>query len=130
MSRINWKELLEHKGDALLTLLYDTEKCFWRAIQGIWFFIIKKLPELLRELLAWLYETFFYACRVAIRLSRVIGLFLAWAFLVFIPVSVCPNSYTVAWLLLALVGSVWGAQREFKKHKPAKINKEVSHARA
>lgn len=131
MSRINWKQLMEHEGDALLTWLRDAEEGCVRAIQGIWLFFVKAIPELFHDFLRWLQKGFLYACRVAVRISRLAALFAAWAVIVFVPVVVYMNFVTAAWAVLAFVGSAYGMQRRIKMKKGATaFQKEARHARA
>jgi hypothetical protein len=131
MSRINWTKLLEHEGDALLTWLREAEDGCTRAIRGIWLFIVTKIPELLRHFLTWLYEMFFYVCRVTVRVARFAVLFTLLLGIIFGPLVVYPGIVTGAWAVLAFVGSIYGAQRQIKKHNGAKgFQKEVGHARA
>jgi hypothetical protein len=121
---------MQNEGDELLAFLERLEGTVARMIRGIWTFIWTRIPELLRQFFDWLQLQLFYACRVAVRLSRVAGLFVAWTVLVLGPVYIFPGLLTVAWLLLALAGSVWGGQREIKKHRNQTSTKETSHARA
>jgi hypothetical protein len=116
MSPINWKNLLEHEGDAFLSFLERLEDSFIRMIRGIAIFIWKKIPELFRHVLSWLQLKMIYVSRVVVRLGRVAGVFLAWVGIVFGPIAVYPGIVTFAWLTLAIVGSVWGIQRQLKKH--------------
>lgn len=131
MSQINWKSLMEHEGDTLLTWLHEAEEGCKRAIYGIWLFIVRKIPALFRHVLAWLQEKFLYACRVAVRVARLAGIFVAWLAIVFGPLVAYAGIVTGAWMVIALAGSVYGVQRQIKKHNNAwPFNKETSHARA
>jgi len=131
MKRINWREIFEHKGDAFLTFLHDLEQCCRRAIHGIWLFIVKKIPELFRDLLTWLYETFFYTCRVAVRVARLAGVFAAWLIVVFGPFALFSGPVAVTWAVLAIAGSVYGVQRQVKKQSVVQERqKELFRARA
>jgi hypothetical protein len=125
----NWKHLLEHEGDAILSWLESTEAEFVRMIYGIWLFIRMRIPELFRRFIEWLKEKFAYAFRVVFRLARVVVAFVACVAIVFGPLVVYPNAVTELWLILALTGSVWGYRRQLKNHtlvRPA--GKEHDHA--
>jgi hypothetical protein len=130
MRQVNWKNLMAHEGDAVLTWLKTTEEEFVRMIHGIWLFICTQIPELFRRFIDWLAEKFADACRFVIRLARLTAVFVAWAAIVFGPLVVYASIITVLWLVLALAGSVWGFRRQMKRHRVVEtFNKEVYRAR-
>jgi hypothetical protein len=131
MSRINWSELLEHKGDAVLTWLHECEECCRRGIQGIWLFIVRKIPDLCRHLVAWLEKQCFYALRVAVRASRVAGMLIGWLLIVFGPLAMYPGILTGSWMVLSITGSVWHLRLHFRKSRTTSASgKERVYARA
>ena len=131
MSRINWSELLEHRGDELLTWLHDVEQWCKRAIRGIWLFIVRKLPRLFREFMQWLEKHCFYALRVAVRLSRILGLLACLALIVLGPAIVYPGLLTFCWLVLSVTGAIWYVQtRPLETTTVSLSRKEQNHARA
>jgi hypothetical protein len=118
-----------HEGDETLAFLRKLEQGFLRAIHGIGVFIWKKIPALARRFAAWLRETCAYAYLVGVRVARVVGLFLAWAAIVFGPLILCFGWITGVWTLLALVGSAWGVNRQIRKGQGAwTMWKEDAHA--
>ena len=110
-----WKTLLAYEGDALLTFLKTVEDSFVRMIYGIRLFIWKRIPELLWDFLIWLKVKCFHVIRIVIRLSRVIAVITVWLIIVFAPVALFSNVFTLAWTAVALIGSVWGYRRQIKK---------------
>lgn len=128
MSRINWNHWLEHEGDELLTWLHESEQAVKRAIQGVWKFLVMKIPELCRHLLVWLEGKCIYACRVATRVARLAGLALVWLLIAGGPLAVYPGVITGAWGALVLAGSWWGLQRQHVKQQRVTIT-EMKGAR-
>jgi hypothetical protein len=123
--------LLEHKGDALLTWLHECEECCRRAIQGIWLFIVRKIPNLARNVVIWLEKQCFYALRVAVRASRVAGILIGWLLIVFGPLVFYPGLLTGAWTVLSITGSVWHVRLHIRKNRIAsKGGKERIYVRA
>jgi hypothetical protein len=119
-----------YEGDALLTFLKTVEDSFVRMICGICLFIWKRIPELLWDFLIWLREKCFHAIRIVIRLSRVTAVITVWLMIVFAPVAFFPNVFTMAWMAVALIGSVWGFRRQIKKQTVVvTLMRENSNAR-
>jgi hypothetical protein len=108
---------LKHEGDEILTFLHTVEEGLVRAIHGIWLFIWLKIPELARLLFSWLQVQCIYVFRIALRVARIAGIFIAWALIVFGPVAIYAGILTGLWSALAFGASIWGVQRQLKKHQ-------------
>jgi hypothetical protein len=128
MSCFDWKRWMEHEDDALLTRLHAIEEALKRALRGIAAFIVERIPELCRRLLGWLQEKFTYACRVAVRLARVAAFAVALLAIVFTPLVIYPGIVTGFWAAIAIAGSLYGAQRQIRKHQAVWTRKEQFHA--
>jgi hypothetical protein len=96
MSRMNWNRWLEHEGDELLTWLHESEKKAIRALFGIGHFVVRKIPELCRQLL---------------------GLLVALGLIVFGPLGIYPGILTGGWAVVAIVGSWWGLSRQIRRQR-------------
>lgn len=117
MARFNWKDLHAHEGDALLTWLHESEEKAKRAIFGIGHFIVRKIPELCRQLFEFLHVKLIYAAKVATRISRLAGLLGALALIVFGPLAIYPGILTGGWAVVAIVGSWWGLSRQIRRQR-------------
>ena len=124
MSRMNWKSLLAHEGDVLLTWLHDVEHSLWRMLTGIWAFIRRRIPQFFRSLLDWLNSKAIYAFRVTIRLARIVSIAGAWLAILIAPLAIFPGLLTGAWCIVAVWGSVWGLRRQLKNQNTVQITRK------
>lgn len=101
--------------------LADIEEMLWRMVCGVFHFAFHRLPE-------WVYRTLLDTVGpLTIRLIRVLVVFALWLAIVFSPVIIAaklslPSSgdmAAAAWLVLALIGSIWGCYRLAKKRRSA-----------
>jgi thiol:disulfide interchange protein len=101
--------------------LADVEDGGWRMIRGVFRFAFHRLPE-------WVCRTLLDTVGpVTIRLIRVLVVFTLWLAIVFGPVLIAAKlslpswgkMAAAAWLVLALIGSIWGRYRLAKKRRAA-----------
>lgn len=131
MARINWKRVMDHRGDVLLTRLHDLEVELLAGLRGIGHFLVKRVPELLRELEAWMRVQFAYGIRVAIRIGRLLGVILALLAIVFGPLVAFPGFLTGIWAVVAMAGAWWGLDRHSKNLSLKwSVRKEATRARS
>jgi hypothetical protein len=102
--------------------LADVEDGCWRMIKGVFRFAFHRLPE-------WVYRTLLDTVGpVTIRLIRVLVVFSLWLAVVIGPAigvaklnlpfwGVCATT----WLVLAMIGSIWGRNRLTKKRRAAEL---------
>jgi thiol:disulfide interchange protein len=110
------KEIVSMNSSFCLWLA-DIEDTLWRMVQGVFHFAFLRLPE-------WVYRTLIDTVGPAtVRLFRALAVFSLWLAIVFGPViiatKVSPPFWgdvcAAAWLVLAIVGSIWGRYRLTKK---------------
>jgi hypothetical protein len=105
-------------GTTFYQWLVEAEECLVRMIRGVFRFI-EEFPTCVYRFIV---ET---AGPVAIRTCRVMGLAFLWLMLLFGPlVLACACNFggfwtlaSLAWSVVAIVGSVWGLNRAVKKRK-------------
>lgn len=99
--------------------LCQAEEDLQRMIRGIFRFVIEELP---RRFCRFIVET---VGPLSIRICRVLGLACLWLLIVFGPVWVLGFGgllwalMSITWVVLALVGSVWGLKYAAKKRRAA-----------
>ena len=118
MSRSNWKLWIVGNDDVnqhgILMFLRDIEDFFLRMIRGIVAFLVERVPKFFRVMLDWLHAKFVLSVRIAVRLVRVGIVVISWLAIVFGPITLYPGIVSVNWMVLALIGSVWGLRRQLK----------------
>jgi hypothetical protein len=105
-------------GTALYQWLVEAEESLMRMIRGVFRFM-EEFPSCVYRFIV---ET---AAPVAIRTCRVLGLACLWLMLLFGPIVVaCACGFggfwtlaSLAWAVVAIIGSVWGLNRAVKKRK-------------
>lgn len=90
--------------------LAEVEELLWRMIYGVFRFTFQRLPE-------WVYHTLLDTVGpAAVRLTRVLAVLCLWLAVLFVP-AICLGKLggpfwgtcgVLAWLALAITGSVWG----------------------
>jgi hypothetical protein len=107
-------------SSAFYQWLVDAEDSLVRMIRGVFRFI-EEFPTCVYRLIV---ET---AAPIAIRTCRVLCLACLWLMLLFSPITLaCACSVngfwtwvSLAWAVMAIIGSVWGLNRAVKKRKAA-----------
>ena len=113
-----WKKVIgkddthDHK---ILIILHETETVFVRMIHGVATFFVEQLPVLFRRMLSWLYAKFVLTVRIAVKLTRVIAVILAWLCIVFGALVLFPGIISGTWASLAMIASAWGLKRRLKR---------------
>jgi len=108
MNRMDWNRWLAHEGDDLLTWLHAGEETVKRAITGIGAFFRERIPQVVRQVAAWVRDKCIYGGRVATRVARIAGFGVVWLGIVLGPLAIYPCIITGVWFALALTGSWWG----------------------
>jgi hypothetical protein len=103
-------------NSSLYQWLVEVEEALLRMIRGIYRFVVEGLPT-------WIYRFFVDTVGpVAARLCRVSGLALLWLMILFGPVTLACDwglggwwkFFSVAWVGVAILGSLWGLNRAAK----------------
>lgn len=115
MNRESWKSVTSHKGCEWSTWLHESAHEMWAMLCAIPRFFAKRLPEILRVEFAELNRMAISCCRVGYHLGKFLAAAAAWLAALLLPVIVYPGWITVAWLVLAICGSVWGIRQYAKR---------------